>query len=70
MLVSRQPEQKQATLKGEVLEYWLQQNSAIHIMAAQTCMFGWLFRVVGGHEADVGEVAVAFGVVHAIADDE
>jgi hypothetical protein len=26
--------------------------------------------MVGGHEADVGEVAVALGVVHAVADDE
>jgi hypothetical protein len=29
-----------------------------------------LLRVVRGHEADVGEVAVAFGVIHAVADDE
>ena len=29
-----------------------------------------LFAAVGGHEADVGEVAVALGEVHAVTDDE
>ena len=29
-----------------------------------------LFGVVGGHEADVGEVAVALGVIHAVANNE
>ena len=29
-----------------------------------------LFRVVWGHDADVGQVAVALRVVHSVADDE
>jgi hypothetical protein len=31
---------------------------------------GRLLGIVGGEDADVGEVAVALGVVHAVADDE
>src|SRR6185437_1939481 len=31
---------------------------------------GPLFRIVGRHEADIREVPVALGIIHAVADDE
>src|SRR5579871_798680 len=29
-----------------------------------------LFRVIGCHKADIGEVAIALGVIHSVTDDE